>query len=761
MNAVTGAGMRFVRGLRVWSVKARLARKLAFGLAAAAVVSGLATVVAMTGTKSDLQTLKDLLRLDAVLLLLLGAVISYRLVRLWQERRKGLAGSALHVRLVVLFGLVAVTSPVLVAVFSAVFLHVGLQSWFSERVQTSLERSHVVARAYLHEHRQNIRAGVLAIANDLNREAPTLMRNRRLLTQVLSAQASIRSMSEALIVDGGGRVIARSAFSLSLEFDLVSQDVVDKARKGEVVVLTSEQDDRVRAVVRLDRFVDAYLLVGRFVDSRVLEHIQRVESAVSQYQNMERQREGFQLTFVMMYVLVALLLVLAAMWMGLTLADQLVSPIRGLISAAERIRKGDLSARVPDIGRPGELAVLSRAFNRMTSQIESQQQGLIEANRELDERRRFTETVLSGVSAGVIGLDSSSRIHLPNRSASELLGIDLAGAIGRRLGAEVPEMAGLVTKVMTPPHRPQRAEVRLERDGRLRTLLVRMAAERLGGDTAGYVVTFDDVTELLAAQRQAAWADVARRIAHEIKNPLTPIQLAAERLKRKYMKEVTTDPDAFVTCTDTIVRQVEEIGRMVDEFSSFARMPQPSIKDENFSDICRQTLFLERNRHPDIRFELDLTGADVFVRCDNRQVSRALTNVLKNGAEAVLARGDGSAAATPIGEVQLILRESDEEAGRHVTVTIEDNGAGLPAEDQDRLTEPYVTTRPKGTGLGLAIVKKIVEDHDGDLQLANRPEGGARVVLRFPQRQRAGDKADVVTEAPDRAMTETESLGGS
>jgi len=717
--------------LRIWVRKVNLGRKFAWLLVLAAVASGLTTLAAMTGgqtsTGPDPNTVIMLLYLDAVLLLLLGGVVAYRVAKVWAERRRGLAGSGLHVRMMLLFGLVAVTPAVLVAIFAAVFLNIGVQAWFSERVQTALDAAHAVALAYLAEHKQSIVADTLAMANDLNHQAAALTRNPRIFNQFVSTQARVRSLAEAVVVDSQGRVLARSELSFSLEFKLVPQWVLEKADQGEIVPLTAEDDDRVRAVVKLDRFVDAYLLVGRFVDSRVLEHIDRTQGAESEYRMLEKQREKFQITFVLIFVVVAVLLLLAALWLGMMLATRLSRPISNLIEAAGRVSEGDLEARVSAASSTDEIGALGRAFNHMTGQLKSQQEGLIDANRELDERRRFTETVLEGVSAGVIGLDPSGFITLPNRSASDLLGLDLNLARGERLGDIVPEMAPFIEQVMARPDRLAQAEIHVDRSGRALILLVRVAAERLEGVILGYIVTFDDITELQSAQRKAAWADVARRIAHEIKNPLTPIQLSAERLRRRYLKEITSEPETFQACTETIVRQVEDIGRMVDEFSAFARMPQAELHNENLTRLCRESLFLESNRHEQIAFASDLPEDDVMLHCDRRQISRALNNLLKNAAESVEARVERYGSDAEPGRVALSL-ETDATA---VRIWIEDNGLGLPTEHRDRLTEPYVTTRTKGTGLGLAIVKKIIEDHHADLILENRPDGGARVGLVF------------------------------
>ncbi len=435
MTVVAPTHDSFLQRVRLWSLRAGLGRKLAFCLAAAAVASGVATVATMTegwwAGPADPRTVLILLYLDVILLLMLGAVVARRLVAVWAERRRGLAGSGLHVRLVMLFSVVTVTPAILVAVFAGVFLNLGIESWFSQRVRTALDRSLAVATSYLHEHRQNIRADAFAMANDLNRDAPALMRDARRFSQVLSAQAAVRSLPEALVVDSSGRVLARTELSLSLEFELAPQRAMELADQGEIVVLTPDRVDRVRAVIRLDRFVDAFLLVGLFVDPQILSHIEGVEKATSQYRRLEKNREDIQITFVIIFVVVALLLLLAAVWIGLTLATQLARPISNLISAAERVRKGDLGVRVETPASADEIGTLSRAFNRMTGQLESQQRGLMDANRQLDERRRFMETVLTGVSAGVIGLDVNGRINLTNRSASELLATDLEQSIGK------------------------------------------------------------------------------------------------------------------------------------------------------------------------------------------------------------------------------------------------------------------------------------------------------------------------------------------
>jgi two-component system nitrogen regulation sensor histidine kinase NtrY len=733
------------RQAAVWAARVGLANKLAVVLTIAAVLAGFATYAVLTESPPfghDPNTVYLLLNLDLVVLLLLGAVIARRIAVIWVQRRRGRAGSRLHIRLVVLFSVVAVAPAIIVAAFSALFFYIGVQSWFSERVSTAVNESLSVAQAYLEEHQQTLRADVLSMANDLNREAPRLLSDPNFFNQFVSTQAILRGLTEALVFDSSGRTIARSNLTFALQFEPIADELLEQARHGDVVLLTTDSDDRVRALVRLDRFVDTYLLVGRLVEAQVIGHMERAEGAVSEYQQLELRRGELQITFTLIYVVVAVLLLLVAVWIGLIFADTLVTPISALIAAAERVRAGDLTARVSTTAAGDELANLSRAFNRMTSQLESQRRELIEANRQLDLRRRFTETVLSGVSAGVLGLDVEGRINLPNKSATELLGRDLDELVGRKLVDAVPEMADLMASIRRRPGRLVEEQVKIQHESGARTLLVRIAAERLDGKVRGYVVTFDDITELLSAQRKAAWADVARRIAHEIKNPLTPIQLSAERLKRKYLKEIKSDPETFITCTDTIVRQVADIGRMVDEFSAFARMPTPVIRPADLTQLCRQALFLQQSAHVGIEFVSRLPSEPVTVPCDSRQVGQALTNLLQNALDAIEGRDRPPEGDLPRGQVVLSLRQSDQE----VVITVEDNGRGLPANDRDRLTEPYVTTRAKGTGLGLAIVKKIMEDHGGLLILEDRPGGGARVQLVFPNGDAAaGGRA----EGPD------------
>ncbi|TDH59667.1 PAS domain-containing sensor histidine kinase [Dankookia rubra] len=766
-----------------------LGRGMTLGLAVGALLLGIATFTVLSNgspfgpTRPGVEL--GLMLVSVLVLCLLGASLAGRLVRVWAERRRGSAGSRLHVRLVLLFGVVAVVPSILVAGFAAAFFNLGIQAWFGDRVRTALEASRQVAQAYLEEHRNNIRGDALAMANDLNRAGGLLLADQgRSFAQVLATHTLLRGLTEAVVFDPTlRRPMAQYGPTANFELDPPPDWAIDIARQGEVAVLPDEQAGRVRAVVALDSRPMLMLVIGRPVDPEVVNNQQRAEREVAQYEQLDRNRYGLQLTFIMIFAIATLLVLLAAVLIGLVLANQLARPIGRLIVAAERVRAGDLSTRVEESAADEELSSLTRAFNRMTNQLAAQRSELMQAYRQIDDRRRFTEAVLAGVSAGVVGLEPDGRINLPNRRASELLGLDLDAGIGLPLGAVVPEFGPLLERVgeedAQAPDRAITAEIRIGPPSNRRTLLAQVGAELQAsaeGDRApriaGYVLTFDDITELLSAQRKAAWADVARRIAHEIKNPLTPIQLSAERLKRRYLKQISNDPETFIACTDTIVRQVGDIGRMVDEFSAFARMPQPVIKPEDLSQVLREALVLQRDAHPEIEYRIELPEAAPVVACDRRLLGQALTNLLQNAADAVTMRAQGETQGENLAESQDTAPRAPGDVAGHITVRIEpgedivaiaveDDGIGLPQGDErERLAEPYVTHKAKGTGLGLAIVKKIMEDHGGRLGLEDRPRdpgaggdgAGARAVLTLPWRPAQDRPLAGDNDRPDGSM---------
>jgi two-component system nitrogen regulation sensor histidine kinase NtrY len=689
-------------------------------LAAAAGGLGIGSFIMLSGgTPISLRPnlVSALIISNLSVLLLLGASLAGRLTRVWVARRQGFAGARLQVRLVLLFGVVAVTPTILVGIFATVFFSAGIQVWFNDRVRTALQEGLEASQGYRSEQEDTMKTDALSMKADLERNVDLLTASPNAFGQVLATQTTLRGLDEAVLFDtSSGVIVASAGLMAGIGPSQIPQVAVQDARQGDVPVIPNEAHTEVRALVELNSTPPLMLLIERAVDPHILDHMRKTEEAVDEYQRVDQNRSGLQVTFALIFALVGMLVLSAAVLIGLVLATQIIRPVGWLIEAAERVRGGDLTVRVPEAEGGDELAGLSRAFNRMTDQLAAQRTELMRAYGQIDERRRFTESVLSGVSAGVIGLDGEGRIELPNRAAADFLARDIFDDIGRFLPDAVPEFGPMLAAVMAEPERPLTAEIQAGPARARRTFLVRIGAEQTAGRTDGYVVTFDDITALQAAQRKAAWGDVARRIAHEIKNPLTPIQLSAERLKRRFAKEITSDPETFAQCADTIVRHVGDIGRMVDEFSAFARMPVPVMRPEDIGRIAREALVLQKSAHPDIEWTTNIPERGPQAPCDRRQLGQALTNLLQNAADSIAMRAKDNGDAPPRGAIDLSVTTTPDQ----VRIAVSDNGVGLPQQDRARLTEPYVTHKPKGTGLGLAIVKKIMEDHGGSITLDDR-----------------------------------------
>ena len=706
-------------------------KNLASILALLAFFAAIMTYAAMTGSSAPLgikpKRVLWFLMFDIGLLALLGIIILLRIYGLWAALKTGSAGSQLQKRILMMFSIVTITPTIIVSVFSVFFFNLGIQTWFNERVQTAVDESLAVAEAYLLEHKENIRGDVLAMAADLNQLGNLAITSPAEYNSNVATQSTLRLLTEAIVFHGN-RIIAQGQLSFALAFEHIPQELLDRADKGEVVILTP-QDDKVQALLKLENPPNTYLLVGRLVDSKVLSHMQHTQGAVNEYNNLKGQLVKLQMTFSAVFVTLALLLLLASIWYGMVFASRLSRPLSSLVGAAERIRGGDFSARVEATADNDEIGKLSRAFNRMTEQLQAQRGELIEANRHIDERRRFSEAVLAGVSAGVIALDRDKRITLSNRSANMILSkIDTVITPDMYITDVLSGCSELLMHAEELPGEVAQNTLTLNKNGKTVSLHVRVAVEQLGQEIEGFIVTFDDITLLVAAQRSAAWADVARRVAHEIKNPLTPIQLAAERLKRKYLKFITEDQDMFIKYTDTITRHVADIGRMVEEFVSFARMPTPKFSNEDLGSIVKKAVFSAQIANPAIDYQLQAPDREFTIYCDERQITQVMTNTLKNAAESIEARLS-QAEGSEKGCIGIVLSPSSE----GIELVINDNGVGFPAGEEQKMLEPYVTTRTKGTGLGLAIVRKIMDDHKGRINLENIPEGGARVRLSFLQ----------------------------
>lgn len=712
----------------------RWTRNIAFVLVAAALISAVGTYTVMTRSDNpfgpDNVTMIGLAVVNLGLLLSLISVVAQRAYRLWLELSKGSVGSRLQTRIVVTFSLITMVPTITVAVFAALFMHAGIQSWFSERVNTGLEESVAVAEAYLNEHQQSMKSDIRAIAAEVERE---VYRNGGInsaaLSMSLEQQVHMRSLSEAIILQRG-QVIAQTSLSFALAFEGIPSRLMELAETGQLVI--QADDDKIRAILRLPNLTQTYLVVGRLVDARVIDHVENAQTAVNEYRGVRNKISSIQIQFSILFVLVALLLLLSAIWYGMFFAARLAKPITRLVEAAERVRAGDYATRVAEGPENDELATLGRAFNRMTNQLASQRRDLMKANRQIDARRRFSEAVLAGVSAGVVAIDSTQVITLYNRSATVLLQLGEEDIFGKNLADVMPEAEDLLKEVIAKPSKPVSGDVLLQRGEKALSLKLHIAAQEYEGEVESFVITFDDITPVVAAQRHAAWADVARRVAHEIKNPLTPIQLSAQRLKRKYLKQVEeSEQEAFERYTDTIIRHVGDIGKMVEEFVDFARLPAPVFSREDIGDLLAKIVLLEESAHPRIAYSVDVPADEIFITVDASQVRQVITNLVKNAAEAIETRhvqNGGSPDEQAAGHISVSSRLSEELC----IIEVKDDGCGFPPDQIHRLLEPYVTTRAKGTGLGLAIVKKIMEDHKGRIELENRPEGGGLVRLVFP-----------------------------
>ena len=735
MSSVTSVEQAATADLAIAATPAadRAMRLLGPVAVALALLSAFATFIVLadlTPIAPTHEVVVTLLAINAGTALAVVGVIGREVWHVVQARRRGRAAARLHVRIVGLFAVVAAAPAILVAVVASVTLDRGLDRLFSTRTKAVIENSLVVADAYLG---QVIRSEISAMAIDVANAKPLFDQDRVRFRQFLTTQVRLRGLSSAMIVDSQVKIVERVVLMPDAEAEQppVMPSVVGLTAVGEDAPqhIVLPEANLAAAVIKLRGYDNLYLQVTQVPDQRIVAQLRQTQASITDFAALEAQRFGLQLAFALMFTVIALTVLLAAAWLGLNFANRLVAPIRRLIAAANVVSGGNLHVQVPIQRSEGDLARLGETFNNMTYVLRTQRDDIMRARDLIDQRRRFTEAVLSGASAGVIGVDAEGRISILNRSAVQLIGWGEGDAIGHPLVEIVPELKAIFSAAQASPQRLVQGQVTLSRGGRERNLTVRVTTEQSGDPEHGYVVTLDDITELVAAQRSSAWADIARRIAHEIKNPLTPIQLSAERLRRKYGKTITDDPAVFEQCTDTIVRQVDDIKRMVDEFSKFARMPKPVIAAEDVADTVRQAVFLQRVGNADIDIELDLAEDPMPARFDRRLISQALTNIIKNATEAVAAapqaeRGRGHIAVS-------VARD-----GNDIVIDVVDNGVGLPAENRNRLLEPYVTTREKGTGLGLAIVGRILEEHGGRIDLSDAAEKtpgarGAWVRMRF------------------------------
>ncbi|TMJ45335.1 MAG: PAS domain-containing sensor histidine kinase [Alphaproteobacteria bacterium] len=718
-------------------------RALGVAAVALALLSALVTFVVLAGLTPIAPThevVVTLLLANAATVFLLVLVIGREVWGMVQARRRGRAAARLHVRIVALFSIIAAVPAIAVAVVASVTLDRGLDRLFSQQTRSLIENSLIVADAYVREHVQFVRADSIAIAIELARAKPLFDQSREQFHEFLAVQASIRGLPAVMLLDKDLTVVDQVDARTSDAFVKPSPEVLAAVNDTEPQVAMFLDQNYVAAIIKLRGYNDVYLYIARLLDPRVLAQLRATQASVAQYADLSARRVGIQIAFALMYTVIALIVLLSAVWIGLNFANYLVAPIRRLIGAAQVVSTGNLYVQVPTRRSEGDLAQLGETFNKMTQELRTQRDDIVRARDLIDSRRRFTEAVLAGASAGVIGIDAENCITILNRSAERLIGRMEAEVLGQPLAEIVPELAGMLAAARSGVQRLFQGQMTINRNGRERNLSVRVTSEQSGAAEGGYVVTLDDITELVTAQRTSAWADVARRIAHEIKNPLTPIQLSAERLRRKYGGVITDDGGVFQQCTDTIVRQVDDIKRMVDEFSRFARTPKPVMTAEDVADTVRQVVFLQRVANADMDIELEIAQEPMPANFDRRLISQALTNIIKNATEAISA-----VSPSELGRGRIRIWAGRE--GNDIVIDVIDNGIGLPKENRSRLLEPYVTTREKGTGLGLAIVGRILEEHGGRIELGDAADKipgqrGAWLRLRFAAETASSKEAE-------------------
>ncbi|MGJ4893839.1 ATP-binding protein [Bradyrhizobium oligotrophicum] len=687
-------------------------------------------LVGLTPVEPTTDVVKTFYLIDAGTILVLVGIIIREVWQVVQARRRGRAAARLHVQIVSLFSVIAVLPAVLVAVAANVTIDRGLDRLFSGPAKVAIQNSLTIARAYMQEHAQFIRGDIIGMATDIARARPLFDQDRASFRELLTASAASRNLPGAMIIDKNTNpIVWAETGGVQLAYSPPAPEFLNNVREEEPEIAVLPESNYVAAVIRLRAFNDTFLYVARPLDPQVVEQLKQTELSVAEYAQVEARRFGIQIAFALMFAVIALTILMASVLIGLNFANWLVAPIRQLMNAANTVSTGDLNVQVPVHRSEGDLAQLGQTFNKMTQELRTQRDELVSASELIDSRRRFIEAVLSSASAGIIGVDASGSVGILNRSAEKLIGHAEQEVLDHPLSDVLPELDDMMKTAREGKQRLVQGQITIQRDGHERNLSVRVTAEQTNQARDSYIITLDDITELVSAQRTSAWGDVARRIAHEIKNPLTPIQLSAERIRRKFGKVITEDKAIFEQCTETIVRQVDDIRRMVDEFSRFARMPKPVMEGEDVADTVRQAVFLMKVAHPEIDIETEIKQDPLRAQFDRRLISQALTNIIKNATEAIEVVPEAE-----LGKGRIDVVASRE--GEDVLIDVIDNGIGLPKVARQRLLEPYVTTRAKGTGLGLAIVGRVLEDHGGKLELKDASDfragqRGAWMRLRF------------------------------
>ncbi len=682
-------------------------------------LSGLFTLYLLSSDLSSDQSeqIELFIKIDLLLLVLIVFFLIYRISTIFMSSQKKESGYGLQRKFAYIFGVITVIPALIISFFSIVFFDLGIKSWFSDRVSSALQESKQVATAYLKEHQNTIVGDVQSIARDIDNRYKILDINQKKFEQNLALLGVLKNLTEMLVFDTKGKVYGRYGLTASLEIQPISYEALARAKQGEVVILRHENLRRVRAIAKLNNFQDTYVIVGRFVDPKVIGYIQNTELAISQYETLEKNLSNLKVSFTLVFVLIVLLLLATSVWIGLSLATTLIQPVRKLIDATSDLGKGKLKVKLNPEEGYDEFGELMKSFNNMAENLDKSNKNLKKANSDILENSKFIETLLQGLTTGIVALSPNGKVLLMNYSAEKLLNKSLSDIKNKNFVNVVKEFSHIIFRALDT-RKNQQEQVLIGDDLNKKRYLVRVGVEKQGSKIFGFIVAFEDISEIEKNQKNKAWADVARRVAHEIKNPLTPIQLSAERLKRKYKNKISDD--VFENCTDTIITQVEEIGKLVDEFNSFARMPSAVMVEANLVETVKKSFTLQKTAHNFIKYTIKSPSKINYVH-DIHQIGQLVTNLMKNA----FVELSNSIITKPKIFVSLeVIKKS-------IILRIEDNGRGFPKNDREQLFEPYISNSKEGTGLGLSIVKKIVEDHQGTISLKDSELGGAMVEIIF------------------------------
>ncbi len=650
--------------------------------------------------------------------------VSKQIYNLFFQAKLKIAGYELHKRLAILFSIVCLMPSIIISAFSIFTINTALDGWFSDKISTAVSQSVEVANKYLKEHQNAMKGEILEFAKQLNYNAISFSSNQRKISRFLNIYVTNNNLTDAVLIDSSRNVLARSKYAFEINYLDLPNKYYNLANSGKIIISNDREANKVNAFIKLDQFVDAYLLTTRFIDEKVLDAINRSNIASDDYKSIELNLFDTKVSILALFLFISLLLLLISLYVGLGLSNRLISPIAELIYASEEVGRGNLNYQIKNKSliknKISELKKLGNAFNKMVLDIKNNRSELIQANDQLDRRRQFSEAVLSGVYSGVIGLDKNFKINLPNKTAKKLLKINIPEHYNKKFHLMFPEFKDLVNEIKDKKNYFVEKKIEFVKDNKKYILISRMVKQLNENQLLGYVLTFEDITDLIQAQKLLAWSDVARRIAHEIKNPLTPIKLGAERISSALKRK---SDGKLIDTSKMIIKHVDDIRHLIDEFSSFSRLPSPTLEKINFTKFINETFNFFKISYPEIKFKLEnfhLEDNNIFIFADEKQLRQVIGNIVKNSSE----NFDEYKVAEKLVRFRIEFEQD------FISLKIIDNGIGIKNFSKNKILEPYFTTKKHGTGLGLAISKKIIEDHQAKIDV-NSSKFGTEVKISF------------------------------